>query len=493
MQGTHPTRRKGSRSTGAASSHGSRAPDDRAVPPTPDRLHPHPERTALTVWEDLPNRPFWLISLILGHLVLGLLPKGSFLGTLHALGTLGGSLLVVLLARRPVVALYASAYITGAEVFWRMISAGVFHEYGKYAVCLVLIAGLIKHGQVRFPILQVVYFLCLVPGVFMTLYGYEWYTSRRLTSQNLSGPVALLICSIYCQGMTINKREMCHLLLALLLPLSVAALYVLKSMQISTIEWSNESNSSLSGGFGPNQVSAMLGLGAFAAVWFCFLTSSLVVRVFMGGLCLWLLGQSALTFSRTGIYLVVGSSLASGAILMRNPRIRRIFAMSLTALVLFGALVIYPVLNNFTEGRLAARFSETQLSNRGEIASVDLTIWERHLILGVGIGQAKFERGRLMGEEAAAHTEYTRLLAEHGLLGLAAMFLLVFSPLWNLLNQRKTGQALCAGFVAWSLAFMLASAMRLAGPSVLLGLSFAKLSLEDPVVPKRPSTLRSRI
>ena len=38
---------------------------------------------------------------------------------------------------------YAAAYIVGAEVLWRINEAGVFWEYGKYAMILVLLVALV--------------------------------------------------------------------------------------------------------------------------------------------------------------------------------------------------------------------------------------------------------------------------------------------------------------------------------------------------------------
>src|SRR4029077_18351477 len=70
------------------------------------------------------------------------------------------------------------------------------------------------------------------------------------------------------------------------------------------------SNSDSSGGYGPNQVSAILSLGALMALFgFLGVKRSRVLQVWFGAVMVWLLAQATLTFSRTGVYLF-GSSVA---------------------------------------------------------------------------------------------------------------------------------------------------------------------------------------
>ncbi len=66
------------------------------------------------------------------------------LSTLHALGVVAVGLLFVLVGRSYEGVFLASAYITGAEVLWRMSRARVFWEYGKYATVLVLLGYFVR-------------------------------------------------------------------------------------------------------------------------------------------------------------------------------------------------------------------------------------------------------------------------------------------------------------------------------------------------------------
>ena len=74
----------------------------------------------------------------------------------------------------------------------------------------------------------------------------------------------------------------------------------------------------------------------------------------------------------------------------------------------------------------------------------------------------------------AAHTELTRLLAEHGLLGAGAvtlLFVMAFRALQGARAMRD--KALVAALLAWSLLTMSHMAMRIVAPSLVFGLAFA--------------------
>lgn len=407
------------------------------------------------------------------------MPKGSLLALGYALSVLLAALAVAFLRRETHWALYAAAYIAGVEVFWRMSSAGVFHEFGKYAICLLLLVSLFRQGRTRLPAAPAAYFCLLVPAAVATLLSFEWYTSRRLVSQNLSGPFALLVSAIYCHCIIIRRSQLIIMMIALALPLTTVAMYAARGIATSQVDWGTSSNFGASGGFGPNQVSAMLGLGAFAALIIIVLSRPLWLRFFSGGLLLWLLAQAALTFSRTGVYLVVLSSVCLGVFLLRDRRTRMRFLLGAIFGGFLAAFVLYPALDSLTGNKLSQRFSEAKLSGRSQIASADIEIWKAHWFLGTGIGQAIFARDEFGFESTAAHTEYTRLLAEHGLLGVGALSLLLGFVGLNFLRQQKAGRAVAAGILVWALAFMLVSAMRLAVPAFLIGLSFARLQLEE--------------
>jgi hypothetical protein len=112
----------------------------------------------------------------------------------------------------------------------------------------------------------------------------------------------------------------------------------------------------------------------------------------------------------------------------------------------------------------------------------ELRVWREHPLMGAGPGMAMGARA-LPRVLAASHTEYTRLLAEHGLFGLGALLLL------GLMAARRVSQAkspaaraMVFSMMGWSLLYMGHSAMRLAAPAFLFGLAWASPRFRQPTV-----------
>src|SRR5690606_392753 len=99
-------------------------------------------------------------------------------------------------------------------------------------------------------------------------------------------------------------------------------------------------------------------------------------------------------------------------------------------------------------------------------------------IFGVGVGKNREERIEMTGIAAASHNEVTRLLAEHGMLGLFALLILVFVPL-NLYPANKQNIFLLSFFFFWALTINHA-AMRLAAPAFVYALSLLKVTFNEP-------------
>ncbi len=101
----------------------------------------------------------------------------------------------------------------------------------------------------------------------------------------------------------------------------------------------------------------------------------------------------------------------------------------------------------------------------------------------------KYYRAQLA---VGSHTEYTRILSEHGAFGLLAICVLLRACLKNLRRARTPlERAMVGSFLAWSLLFMASAAMRLAAPAFMFGLSFVTL-LPDQNVRRRFSRNRRR-
>src|SRR5262249_58222365 len=86
----------------------------------------------------------------------------------------------------------------------------------------------------------------------------------------------------------------------------------------------------------------------------------------------------------------------------------------------------------------------------------DVEIWVENPVVGVGTGQAALHRGQILDVEmVASHTEFARLLAEHGVFGIAAGLLLFFMA-WNNLRRARSvpAKATVAAAMAWAFLFM---------------------------------------
>jgi O-antigen ligase len=88
----------------------------------------------------------------------------------------------------------------------------------------------------------------------------------------------------------------------------------------------------------------------------------------------------------------------------------------------------------------------------------------------------------------SAHTEYTRLLAEHGLLGLMALVLLILMAIRSLRSSAsRRGKALAAAMLAYFLLHLAVDATRLAAPCFAFGLSAVAIVVQRRRTAARPA------
>lgn len=416
----------------------------------------------------IPWLPWIVFAFIHAPLAL-MLDLWPGIATIHALSALGAGLWFLVRDNNPVRVLYVCGYIAGAEVLWRMTDAGVNWEYGKYAIAFLSLLAILRwRGKLSpWPIL---YLLLMAPSIVTPFFELRWSLARRAVSFNLSASLALTLFMLFAGNVRLSTSQFRSLLQALICPIvGIATLALRNLLTHAQIRFTNESNFVASGGYGPNQVSAVLGLGALAC-WLILLLSSRDSRrwgVIYLGIMLWLVSHALLTFSRGGVVNFVAGVLASVIYLGRRHA-----KLILTAVVLFLAfsLLIFPYLNRFTGGMLETRLRDLDPTGRDVYVRVDMDIWKQHPILGVGAGMAPFHRAVYLGFDAGTHTEFTRLFAEHGLLGLSALIILAYSS-WKAYRATPSsdGRTLILAFLAWTLTEMGHSATRIAVIPFCLG------------------------
>lgn len=448
-----------------------------------------------------PGRGIWAVILCAVHTPLALaIYNVEAVALLHALATLAVGLFLALAGRRRLLQVaYWGAYVAGVEVLWRMAKAPVFWEYGKYATALVLMLALVRSQLFKGQLLPVAYFALLIPSVILTFLGLEVEAARAQVSFNLSGPFALMASAVFFSRLRLTVENVKKLLLAMLIPtvgIAVITLFSTAAAVDSNMIFGENSNTVTSGGFGPNQVSATLGLGALAA-WIVISTtkSKLWLKLFLFAAMGLVAVQSALTFSRGGLYNAAGGALLGAVFLMKDSRARLKIMLMVAAVIVIGLFVVLPRLQSITDGALGSRFANTDPSKRADIALADLEIWRDNPVLGVGPGLAKGTRSQYYEEAGSngAHTEFTRLLSEHGLFGFCALVLFIAMSVNNLKRARTAkGKAFIAAMIGWSFLYMANAAMRLVAPAFVFGVTFATFLPEARTCAKGVATGSTR-
>ncbi|MFN5201631.1 MAG: O-antigen ligase family protein [Gemmatimonas sp.] len=419
-----------------------------------------------------------LLGLVLLHLALGVgVSIDDRLVRVHGALVIGATLLAAVTdgaARLP----YAFAYVAGSEVLWRFMREGLPWETAKY---LCILAGALALMRFRStsgpPWLLVAFALLLLPSVLVPA-GQPDISDRSLrqgTLTTLAPAFALLLMSWALRSERANRPNTITLLLALALPIvSIAALTGHRTLTATQIVFTGESNFATSGGFGPNQVSTVLGVGALACTLVAALHRRLLVSLVALLVAAGLAVQSAMTFSRGGLYAAVLAIVAGMLMAPGSPVVRRALVPAAAALV-GGLAVVLPIVNGFTGGFLLKRFQETGTTNRWELLLDDLQLYFDHPLLGVGPGQSK--HARVTFEGAASHTEFTRMLSEHGSLGLVAMLCLFAYVLGRVRRAPDADHRfVIVSITAWALASQLHAALRTLAPVLMLALLATQLS-----------------
>jgi len=420
------------------------------------------------------------------HVLLAVVIRSvPILATIFALGMLGVGLTIVLLKDIKINSIYIISYLVGVELFWRMTDANVFYETGKYGVSFLAILALLaaaRDQDWRMPKSPVLYFILLVPSTIFTFSSFDLDLARQYVSFNLSGPLALTICAIYFSRMKIDLTQLKKMVLVIIAPIISVATHVgLSTLSRGIILFRNESNFSTSGGFGPNQVSSVFGLGVLLIFVYLLLEKeNRIFKLLLVLLMLTFITQGLLTFSRGGIYLATIAISLAFLVTIREPKK---FVGSLLLIIVLSAVfywLLVPWLEEFTGGFFVTRFTDFSLTNRPEIALADIQTWLDNFWFGVGPGGSY--GSRLVNLNVSAHTEFTRMLADHGMMGAISILLLLIFSIRNWLKCKDPVLfGVVTALVIWSMGYLLLNAMRLVAPSFFLGLIFSSvLTLKNP-------------
>ncbi len=400
---------------------------------------------------------------------------------------------IVFTAKDWKILVYWAAYITGAEVFTRMTRGLFFYEIHKYLASLIFL-GIIARQGIRwrsFPYL--IYLLFIIPGVLYTWWlesndpSYIGIHLRKDILFNIAGPVTLGLGAMALDGMKFNFKDYKNLLLYLLLPVITTTVYlIVKTPNLKDIIFTTSANFATSGGFGPNQVATILGMGIFAAFVLFILEENFTMKMVYLFFFVLITYRAFLTFSRggtvTGILMIIGFLGVSLVSKHRFFGIKNLGVIFLTSILIGGAffyaseLTRGMLLNRFTGRSVTGEMKSDISSGRIDLFLAEIKGFTENPLLGTGVGRGKIERKQELGIKAATHNEVSRLIAEHGIPGIFALFILFFTPLFQ--RESFTYNIFFVPFFLFWLLTIFHSAMRLAAPAVLYAFSLLQLAHE---------------
>ncbi|WP_281324249.1 O-antigen ligase family protein [Flavobacterium sp. IMCC34518] len=436
------------------------------------------------------------VYLVLFHAFMGVLIFAlPFLSKIYTLGILVfGVFYIVKTKNKNNEVLMLSAYIVSVEVLLRMTDGMILNEFGKYSVMFFMFLGLIYSGFSKNALMYWIFLVLLVPSIVLSTVSLNFDTDiRKAIAFNISGPVCLGISAIYCFQRKITFDRLKGVISAFSLPLISIVVYLyLYTPSVKDVVTGTQSNFETSGGFGPNQVSTILGLGIFVFFVQLLLNSkNTLLQLLNGGLVLVFAFRGIVTFSRGGVFTAIVMIILFMAVLYfqanfnTKPKIGLIIILALVAgLGVWGYSSIQTgglIDKRYANEDALGRKKQSQLSGREVLIASEFQMFLDNPFLGVGVGKNKELRKQQTGIDLATHNEITRMLAEHGSLGLIDLMILFFTPLFLFVNNRQNLLAL--SFLAFWLFTINHAAMRLAAPAFVYALSLLKVyTIEEPTL-----------
>ncbi len=395
--------------------------------------------------------------------------------------------------------LLGAAYITGAEVFLRMTKAFILYETGKYAVILFFLLGLVYLGFKRSASPYLLYILFLLPGVLVSfdLISYD-ANFRTSVLFNLSGPICLSVASIFCFGRTVYFKDLLKILDYIVYPIISMAVYVsLYTPNIQDVVTGTASNAELSGGYGPNQVAIVFGLGAFILFTrFLMPYKNAIVHWTMMFFMLMMAYRALLTFSRGGVLVAGLMCFVFLVIFYLNTNLKSKATLSVKIIsILIISLFVWSytifqtgglIQNRYANEDALGREKDDLTTGRTDLLAVEFDAFKGNPFLGIGIGQGKFQFEEEMGITSASHNEISRMLSEHGVFGIFALLVLIFAPLISKMNGRKNIY-FYPFLIFWGLTIA-HSSMRIAAPAFI----YALCLLNIDYAPKKETALHRK-
>jgi hypothetical protein len=432
------------------------------------------------------------LFLILLHVLIGvvifLVP---FVSKVYGLLIFGASIFFIVSNRnKNNEVLLAAAYVVGSEVFLRMTEGNPNHEFSKYSVIVFILLGMFYSGFSKNAVPYWVFLITLLPGVFIATQELSLQSEsiRKSIFFNISGPVCLGIASIYCYNRKITMEQMNRILLYMALPIISCTIYLFfySTYNVKINLTGTGSNTDLSGGFGPNQVATVLGIGMFVFFSRFLFFSKNYFYVAINLFITFLIGyRGLLTFSRggmiTGLVMIVALLVVIYRYSKKERRLSIIKSVSLLAIIFS---LLWGLTQSQTGGLIGKRYAnqdalgrtkKSNLTGREDLAAGEIQMFIDNPVWGVGVAKGTEIRSEKAGYLVASHDELTRMLAEHGLFGIFGLLLLIITPIILYADNKQHIYMFCF-LIFWFLTINHA-AMRTASPSFIYALALLKVKI----------------
>lgn len=433
----------------------------------------------------------YFYSLLL-HVIIGvLLFYIPFLSKLYGLSTiLFGLLYIVKNQNKNNEVLQVAAYIVGSEALLRMTGGTISYEFSKYGVTFFSLIGMYFSGFSKNALPYWIFLILLIPGVVIATAVLNFDTEIRKTiAFNISGPVCLSLASIYCYQRVISFNQINKILLFCGLPIVSMVVYlILYTPDLKDVLINTGSNYQTSGGFGPNQVATILGLGMF--IFFSrFLLESKTKFLFALNVIVFIFiaYRGLITFSRGGV--LTGFIMIVILIFFLYNNSKNSGKGKISFLIIFSILLTlatWSYTSSTTGGLIDKRYAnqdakgrekESSLTGREGIIENEINNFIENPIFGIGVAKGYELRKIQSGFVSVSHNEITRMLAEHGSLGVMGLLILFFTPMILYLDNKQNIYIFC--FLAFWLLTINHAAMRLAAPAFIYSLSLLKVKISD--------------
>jgi O-antigen ligase len=375
-----------------------------------------------------------------------------------------------------------SAYIVGSEVLFRMSKGLIFYEFPKYMVFIFLLTGLIvEKKKQNISLIYLIYILLLLFGITFSDIPYP-ESIRTNIIFNLSGPILLGLCAIYFYKRKISIELLLKILKYMSLPIISMASYIyLKVPNLESIVFGGVSSTLASGGYGPNQVATILGVGVFILSLYIIISKKysgfFIIDVF---LLIFLFFRALITLSRGGVITAILAILLFSFIYLLSKKNNFIRMTKYFSFLIILSIPIWLYTSSVTDGMVDNRYTNKNArgvlkkdisAGRIDIFKAEWNGFIENPFFGIGVGTGKFVRGEELGLRSASHNEMSRLLGEHGALGLIMIFILFFVPIVTMNKQTLRSRAFLSAFLLFWFLTVNHSAMRLAMPAFIYGLA----------------------